>query len=172
MIVAGLPATTPARTVADLLRAGYELDHVAEIAGEALRRGMTSVDDLIAELEPLAKRHAHTDATGLLSQMLDLVGMSPQALGRELLNTSVGRDLLASFGSSARISGGLAELISALRPTSLQIERIASILQPSAAGTLARTRSPNLNERVAVARAIEKARVSEPTAADESTESE
>src|SRR5665647_3232735 len=38
-IVEGLPVTTEERTIADLLRAGHDPEHIAQIIGQGVRRG-------------------------------------------------------------------------------------------------------------------------------------
>ncbi len=51
-LVQGLPVTTPARTVADLLADGHDRDHVATVAADMLRQGAVS----LVELEPGHRR--------------------------------------------------------------------------------------------------------------------
>lgn len=45
----GLPVTTVARTIADVIRAGMSSEHVEQAIAEALERGMVSESDLEAE---------------------------------------------------------------------------------------------------------------------------
>ncbi len=44
-VVAGIPATTPARTVIDLIDGGEDLSLVASVLGDALRRGLIVNED-------------------------------------------------------------------------------------------------------------------------------
>jgi hypothetical protein len=95
-IVDGLPVTTPARTVADLLRDGHDPSHVAEIAGDALRRDLTSRPEMAETLEPLARRNGQTDGAALLEHLLDLVGLSSEALVAHLAASDLGKALVAA----------------------------------------------------------------------------
>ncbi len=45
----GLPVTTVARTIADVAIAGLASEHVAQAIQEALSRGLTTVDELVAQ---------------------------------------------------------------------------------------------------------------------------
>ncbi len=45
----GLPVTSVPRTIADVARAGLSEDHVARAIGEALQRGLTTKEALLAE---------------------------------------------------------------------------------------------------------------------------
>lgn len=83
-IAHGLPVTTPARTVADLLRDGHDASHVAEVAGEALRRDLVTRQDLAIALEPVAKRHDQPTGAAMLEYLLDMVGLSEKVLVSKL----------------------------------------------------------------------------------------
>lgn len=100
-IVEGLPVTTPARTVADLLRDGHDPSHVAEIAGDALRRDLASRRELAAALEPLACRNGQSNGAALLEYLLDLVGLSGMALVANLATSDLGKALVAAGQLSA-----------------------------------------------------------------------
>lgn len=78
-LVDGLPTTTVERTVADLLRDGHDLDHIALIVGQGLRRGVVDLPDLARRLEPLARRYGHPSGQSLVTQLLDLAGLKPPA---------------------------------------------------------------------------------------------
>jgi len=110
-LVDGLPTTTEERTVADLLRDGHDPDHVAQIIGQGVRRGVIDLSDLAAHLEPLARRHGQADGQRLAARLLDLAGLSPAALGRELAASAAGQELVA-----AGRAGALGELIASLMP--------------------------------------------------------
>ena len=75
-LVSGLPVTTPARTVADLLRDGHEPSHVADIVGEAARRDLATPHELEVALEPLARRNGQTSGAALLGDLLDGAGLN------------------------------------------------------------------------------------------------
>lgn len=100
-IVEGLPVTTPARTVADLLRDGHDPSHVAEIAGDALRRDLASRYELAAALEPLARRNRQSNGAALLEYLLDLVGLSNIALATNLAASDLGKALVTAGQLSA-----------------------------------------------------------------------
>lgn len=100
-IVEGLPVTTPARTVADLLRDGHDPSQIAEIAGDALRRDLASRQDMVAALEPLARRNGQPNGSALLESLLDLVGLSGTALAANLAASDLGRALVTAGQLSA-----------------------------------------------------------------------
>lgn len=95
-IVEGLPVTTPARTVADLLRDGHDPSHVAEIVGDVLRRDLASRHELAAALEPLARRNGQSNGAALLEHLLDLVGLSSTALAVNLAASDLGKALVTA----------------------------------------------------------------------------
>lgn len=133
-IVDGLPVTTPARTVADLLRDGHDPSHIAEIAGDALRRGLASRHDLSEALDPLARRNGHPNGAALLEYMLDLVGLSGRALVSNLAASALGKALVATGQLSALKS--IVESVSKIDiPTkavgSLNVEATASLTKDS-----------------------------------------
>ncbi|MDO4919152.1 type IV toxin-antitoxin system AbiEi family antitoxin domain-containing protein [Kocuria sp.] len=74
-IVGGLPVTTPARTAADLLRDGHDPSHVAEIIDEMRRRDLASQGELVAVLDPLARRNGQPDGAALLESLLTGSGL-------------------------------------------------------------------------------------------------
>ena len=110
-VVEGLPVTTVERTIADLLRAGHDPEHVAQIIGAGMRRGVVDLTDLPAHLDPLARRHHQLDGSGLLEYLLDIVGLSQAALTRELAQSPAGQDLLAAGRLSA-----IAEMVASISP--------------------------------------------------------
>lgn len=95
-IVEGLPVTTPQRTVADLLRDGHDPSHVAEIAGDVLRRGLASRQGMATALDPLARRNGQPTGAALLEHLLDLVGLSGAALAMNLATSNLGKALVAA----------------------------------------------------------------------------
>ena len=110
-IVQGLPVTTVERTIADLLRAGHDPEHVAQIIGAGMRRGVVDLTDLAAHFAPLARRHNQPDGSALLEYLLDIVGLSQAALTRELAQSPAGQDLLA-----AGLLSGIGELLASISP--------------------------------------------------------
>lgn len=110
-LVEGLPTTTEERTVADLLRDGHDLEHVSQIIGQGIRRGVIDVPELAERLEPLARRYEQPDGQSLVAHLLDLVGLSPAALARDLATSVPGQELLAA-GRAAAFS----QLIASIQP--------------------------------------------------------
>lgn len=100
-LVDGLPVTTVERTIADLLRDRRDPEHVAQIAGQAARRGVVDLTALAEHLEPLARRHGQCDGAALAEHLLDLAGLSRAALVRDLAASPVGRQLVAAGQASA-----------------------------------------------------------------------
>jgi len=127
-IVDGLPTTTEERTVADLLRDGHDGEHIAQILGEGTRRGVIDLEDLAVRLESSARRYGQPDGRALVEHLLDLVGLSPAALVRELADTPTGRELVATGAATV-----LGQLMASLEP---QLERlpITKLLEQLAAG--------------------------------------
>jgi len=100
-LVDGLPTTTEQRTVADLLRDGHDPEHIAQIIGQGVRRGVIDLSDLAEHLEPLARRNGQADGQSMVAHLLDLAGLSPAALVRDLAKTSAGLELMAAGRASA-----------------------------------------------------------------------
>lgn len=68
-IAAGLPVTTAARTIADLLAAGHDDDHVATVIADALRAGLTDHRTLAAALENAAARRGEPSGEALVERL-------------------------------------------------------------------------------------------------------
>lgn len=102
-LVDGLPTTTRERTIVDLLRDGHDPEHVAQIIGQGIRRGDIDLAILAERLEPLARRYEQPDGESLVAHLLDLVGLSPAAIKRELAQTPAGKELVAT-GAEAFLS--------------------------------------------------------------------
>ncbi|SDC24795.1 Transcriptional regulator, AbiEi antitoxin, Type IV TA system [Sanguibacter gelidistatuariae] len=65
-IAAGLPVTTAARTIADLLAIGHDNDHVATVTADALRLGLTDRRTLAVALENAAARRGEPSGAALV----------------------------------------------------------------------------------------------------------
>lgn len=184
-IVEGLPVTTEERTVADLLRAGHDPEHVAQIIGQGVRRGVVDLTDLAVYLDPLARRHAQPDGVALVEYLLDLGGLSRAALARELAQSPAGQDLVAAGRLSAigemlgpmlpkidtaqilgldkldlgRISG-LHEVLARMQPiyypAIAQLQELSkAALQPSIQAAIAAMQSPGVKAAITQAKSPE-----------------
>lgn len=87
-LVDGLPVTTPARTIADLHRARYDRDHVAATLADALRRDLTTVEQIRAAL---ADRLSDARAERALDELLAAAGLDEASLERAVLSSPVGQ---------------------------------------------------------------------------------
>ncbi|MDX2377622.1 type IV toxin-antitoxin system AbiEi family antitoxin domain-containing protein [Microbacterium sp. LRZ72] len=134
-IVEGLPVTTPERTVADLLRDGHDPAHIADIAGEILRRGLATRDALANALDPLAQRNGQPTGAALLEQLLDLVGLSVTALAKDLATSDLGKALVTTgqLGAIRSIIESVSLLDPAKNPLgSLDTSAIAAMMNSTA----------------------------------------
>ncbi len=103
-LVEGLPVTTAARTVADLVVAGHDRDHVATVMAESLRRGLADR----AAVERALTRQMGDDADGVLDELLAAAGLDEASLTRQIAGTVVGERLV-----SAGVVQTLEELLAA-----------------------------------------------------------
>lgn len=87
-IVDGLPVTTPARTVADLLSDGHDRDHVAAVMADALKQGLVKTQTLQTALE-----HVERNKSGyqLLTELLAIAGIDPESLMQEIVSSQLGK---------------------------------------------------------------------------------
>ena len=157
-VVGGLPVTTAARTVADLLTAGHELEHVGQVAADAVRKGSTDGRALMRALEPIAPRRETRDAATLTTRLLQAGGLAPRALGNRLVGSDAGVDLvarsledrLAVSPESARLVDDLVSLASAasgspeLRAGLANVAERARAIVPPINEPLARTTLPSV----------------------------
>jgi hypothetical protein len=76
-LVDGLPVTTPVRTIADLAAAGTDAGHLASVVRDALTRGLTTVEEVVAALAPYAFEYGHRalDGQGFLEVLIALAGV-------------------------------------------------------------------------------------------------
>jgi hypothetical protein len=98
-LVDGLPTTTVERTVADLLQDGHDQEHIAQIVGQGVRRGVIDLPDLTHRLQPMARRWGHSDGQSLVAHLLDLAGLSPSGLPWAFTKTSAGQERIAAGGA-------------------------------------------------------------------------
>lgn len=133
-LVEGLPTTTEERTVADLLRDGHDLEHVAQIVEQGYRRGLVDLDVLATQVDPSAPIHGQPTGSALVEHLLDLVGLSSAALARDLVNSPAGRELLAA-GRASALDQALASVLPTLDPAEITgLRALASSVRALLAG--------------------------------------
>ena len=96
-LVEGLPVTTPERTVADLVRDGHDLDHIAHLTGDGLIRGVIDVTSLTRQLEPVAHRMGAEDGPAAAAKLIEIAGLDVTSL----LHSPAGQDLVNVGWTSA-----------------------------------------------------------------------
>lgn len=131
--------------MADLLRDGHDPSHVAEIAGEVLRRDLASRQEMAAALEPLARRNGQRNGAALLEYLLDLVGLSGEALVTGLASSELGKALFTA--------GRLSAVRSFIDSVSELDTSTSSLMSPVGRGDRAlhtRRRTPRLPEDIVV----------------------
>ena len=97
-LVDGLPVTTAARTVADLLEDHYDASHVATIIREAHAGGLLDLDELADRIGPYARRYGVPGKDGhrLLDHVLSHIGTSVELLTHPPRPVSAYRGLAAA----------------------------------------------------------------------------
>lgn len=79
-LVDGLPTTTAARTVVDLLGDGHDIDHVGQVVGDAVHRDMVTLESLSSALEPIAARYGHQSGEAFVESLLATTGQDSLTL--------------------------------------------------------------------------------------------
>lgn len=80
IVHAGLPVTTPSKTVGTLASTGLDTGHLATITRDALLHHEIPTDALIEALAPAAHRYGHTSGTTLLDDLLQQAGAPTSAV--------------------------------------------------------------------------------------------
>lgn len=98
----GLPVTTAARTVIDLLQAKADGGHIGGVIAEAERRGLITVDDLAERVWPYARKYGlKATATGR-----DLIDHLVAQAGESLRRQEVDRAGQEGFDAAVRLFAG------------------------------------------------------------------
>jgi predicted transcriptional regulator of viral defense system len=116
-LVSGLPVTTAARTVADLLADRHDGDHVAAVLAEAVRAGAVDLASLAGRLAPYARRYGLPagDGQGLLDDLLDRGAVAESAA--QTLHAALTRpDGALRAGLLSGDGARLAEIVAAVFP--------------------------------------------------------
>lgn len=116
LLIDGLPVTTPARTIADLLDQHVDGSHIATIIRQAIEAGQVTVDGLAERISPYARRYGVRPGSGteLLTRLLAQIGLSVADLTprRVLLDSTTWAELEkkhVTWGALASISPEIAQ---------------------------------------------------------------
>lgn len=84
VLVEGLPVTSAARTIADLLEDHYDASHIATIIQQSYRAGILELDELAQRIGTYARRYGVVgkDGSRLLDHLLSHIGTSAELLAR------------------------------------------------------------------------------------------
>jgi hypothetical protein len=94
-IAAGLPVTTVERTIADLLvDSTADVQHIADITGQALADGKLSPGALAYHLDPVAAHWGKPTGAAAVSWLLNLAGYNSQATAMALESSAEGQRVL------------------------------------------------------------------------------
>lgn len=82
----GLPVTTLERTIADLVEARTQLDHVGTVIRDASRKSNLDTKQLENYLAPLAERNGHRkgDGAALLQQLLEVARLDSESIAFQI----------------------------------------------------------------------------------------
>ncbi|MFV2145839.1 MULTISPECIES: type IV toxin-antitoxin system AbiEi family antitoxin domain-containing protein [Isoptericola] len=103
-LVDGLPVTTPARTVADLLADGHDRDHVATVVADMLKRSIVTVSELESALGSVERDRSGPE---VVADLLEIAGIDEDHLVQQLVTSSLGASAVSS--AAARVLQMLAE---------------------------------------------------------------
>ena len=103
-LVDGLPVTTPARTVADLLADGHDRDHVATVVADMLKRSIVTVSELESALGSVERDRSGPE---VVADLLEIAGIDEDHLVQQLVTSSIGAAAVSS--AAARFLQLLAE---------------------------------------------------------------
>lgn len=81
-LVQGLPVTTPTRTIRDLLAAGEDLDHIADVLGDTLHSRPLSLGALANQVEAVATIRGFDDGPALIDHLLELIGLDELSVAK------------------------------------------------------------------------------------------
>lgn len=94
-VALGLPVTTVERTIADLLNDGQaDVQHIADIAGQALFDGKLSFDRLALQLGPYTHTWDQRDGHDAAAWLLDLAGYNATATAAALEASPAGQQVI------------------------------------------------------------------------------
>ena len=138
-VVDGLPVTTPERTAADLVTAHHDLEHVSQVVGDGVLKGILDTAALADRLGPLAARSGHGDGVEMVQALLDMADLGATAVERSIsdlsgLNVDWGRawDLRVDTSKiAARMRASLSTVPPVLSPEDVSaLVRVEEMLRP------------------------------------------
>lgn len=97
-LVDGLPVTTPARTVADLLADGHDRDHVATVVADMLKRSIVTVSELESALGAVERGRSGRE---VVADLLEIAGIDEDHLVQQLVTSSLGATAVSSAAARA-----------------------------------------------------------------------
>lgn len=82
----GLPVTTLERTIADLVEARIQLEHIGTVMRDANRKSTLDMEKLESYLKPLAERNGHRkgDGSALLQELLEVAHIDNATIAAQL----------------------------------------------------------------------------------------
>jgi hypothetical protein len=149
-VVDGLPVTTPERTAADLVTAHHDLEHVSQVVGDGVLKGILDTAALADRLGPLAARSGHGDGVEMVQALLDMADLGATAVERSIsdlsgLNVDWGRawDLRVDTSKIAARMSALVRVEEMLRPLREELakpaRRVTASLTPQLRATIDQT---------------------------------
>jgi hypothetical protein len=89
----GLPVTTAARTISDLVAAGHDRDHVADVLDDAVRQGLATPEEVETSLE---ERLGVESGRQVFTELVGTAGLDEKSLERAVINSPIGRRAIES----------------------------------------------------------------------------
>ncbi len=122
-IVGGLPTTTVAQTVADLVAWRTDLSIVGDVVADAVRAGVLDTREAAARLAPLARRHGLplNDGAALLARLMRIGGVDPHAVAARTARSAIGGLVAAEY------TAAVARQLQAIAVPDQLIEQIAAL---------------------------------------------
>lgn len=105
--VDGLPVTTAARTIADLVVIGNDRDHVATILREALRRGLAAPRDV---RDALVRRLGKERGVSVLDELVTAAGLDEASAEAAIADSDVVRRVAGELAARSLVNAQLSLL--------------------------------------------------------------
>jgi hypothetical protein len=103
----GLPVTTAARTISDLVVAWHDRDHVADVLDDAVRKGLATPEEVAAALE---ERLGVESGRQVFTELVTTAGLDETSLERAVINTPIARRAIENMLELFADSIGMMEL--------------------------------------------------------------